>query len=228
MLLGMLLDAPELLPPLELGDVGLARHAGGENQMLRTQGYLVARAIDRDGPFLRRRIEAGGSRLGLLDPAPQRFPALAHGTTQPARAAQVWLTGGDVDTIDDPTPILVVKGTATDASGAARPFSGTLTLGENRRATGGDVPGAYPICKQRIVSPIPTDLVVAETGGLLLRLDPAALFTNVDFAQLPASGDAFAFSDDPTSADYGQPSINLYLNVRAAGALYRFSWASQL
>ncbi len=40
------------------------------------------------------------------------------------------------------------------------------------------------ICKERIVSPIPTSIRVRAGGALWLRVDPRQLFTNVDFGAL--------------------------------------------
>jgi hypothetical protein len=83
-----------------------------------------------------------------------------------------------------------------------------------------------PICKQRVVSPIPTSVQVERQGGLLLRVDPRLLFVNLDFSALaPASdGNGYAFRDD--SSD--QPSENLFQNLIAAGPMYTFSWANEL
>jgi hypothetical protein len=163
-----------------------------------------------------------GVDVDLLSASPQPFPGLGHGTTTPSLAAQVWLTGGDVNATDDDTPILVVAGSASDDTGATYPFAGTITIGENRISS--DVTtGANPPCKQRIVSPIATTATVATTGGLLLRVDAKRLFANVDFSQL-AQG---AFSDDPNASDYTQPSINLWSNLRSAGT-YAFSWSEQM
>ena len=151
-----------------------------------------------------------GRDVDLLSPEPQPFPVPGEGTTLPALAAQVWLTGGPIDRIDDPTPILHVEGVA-ESGGAVRPFSGTVTIGSNRDVTDGDSvqAGASLICNSRIVSPIRTSIALDPGGGaLLLRVDPRLLFTNVDFAALPAAGDGFAFSDDKDTQD--QPSRNLY------------------
>ena len=70
---------------------------------------------------------------------------------------------------------------------------------------------------------------VGPPGGLLLRVDPRHLFSNVDFGQLAdSSGGTFVFEDDPNSATYTQPSRNLYSNLRSTGALYTFSWSDDL
>ena len=91
-------------------------------------------------------------------------------------------------------------------------------------SVGSGAAGASPICKERIVSPIPTSLQIERQGALWLRVDPRRLFTNVDFGALAADGDHFSFRDD--SSD--QPSANLYNNLKQGGGLYAFSWAMAL
>jgi len=165
-----------------------------------------------------------GRDVDLLSPEPQPFPTLGEGATaQPAIVAQVWLTGTRIDRQDDTTPILQVDGVA-EKDGDAKPFTGTITIGSNRLQTSTDatLAGAAPICKQRIVSPIPVFITLQKTGSLRLRIDPRLLFVNVDFSALRTSGDGFAFTDDVALRD--QPSVNLYNNLRAAGGLYRFEW----
>ncbi|MEI9938244.1 MAG: hypothetical protein WDO69_13570 [Pseudomonadota bacterium] len=167
-----------------------------------------------------------GRDIDLLSGEPQSFPMLGQGTTLEARAGQVWLTGGDVNLADDPTPptvILQLSGSA-ERAGELRPFEATLTIAANRLDTSGAAAGSSPICNERIVSPIPTDIRVQSGGALWLRVDPRQLFTNVDFGALEVDGDVFVFKDD--SSD--QPSANLYNNLKQAGGLYEFSWATEL
>jgi hypothetical protein len=162
--------------------------------------------------------------VDLLSPAPQPFPMLGEGTTTPqAIVGQVWLTGGRIDRVEDRTPILQIEGVA-EKDGDRRPFTGTITIGANRIAGGTDATnaGASPICKQRIVSPIPVSIDLSQGGSLRLRVDPYYLFPNVDFSALPAHEGGFAFTDDVKSED--QPSINLYRNLRAALRLYTLEW----
>lgn len=169
-----------------------------------------------------------GADVDLLDPAPVRFPGGGRGTTLAARAGQVWLTHDDVNATVDPStePVLRVEGTTT-VHGEQRAFSADVTISSNRQ-TASALAGASPICRQRIVSPIPTDVSVQTEGALLLRIDPRQLFVNVDFAALGESDGVYRFSDDPASPDYGQPSVNLYANLHAGGSLYAFSWVSHL
>jgi hypothetical protein len=167
--------------------------------------------------------------VDLLSPVLAAFPALAHGITDPpALVGQVWLTHGDVNTIPDPVPVLRLSGTAIRA-GARFPFSAAISIGSNRQGGSGALAGGDPICKERIVTPIPAPITLAPGGGLVLRIDPCRLFTNVDFSQLPPGPTAgtYAFSDDPASPTYTQPSTNLYSNLRNTGP-YAFSWVPQL
>jgi len=167
-----------------------------------------------------------GRDIDLLSSEPQPFPVAGRGTTLEARAGQVWLTSGDVNRTDDParpTVILELAGTAR-RDNDARPFQAQLTIAGNRVSASGVAAGGSPICKQRIVSPIPTSIRVQSGGALWLRVDPRRLFTNVDFGALAADGDGYSFKDD--SSD--QPSANLYNNLKQGSELYDFSWVSSL
>jgi len=167
-----------------------------------------------------------GRDIDLLSAEPQAFPARGRGTTLEARAGQVWLTSNDVNLANVPTPptvILNLLGSALRDS-EVRPFEAKLTIASNRVDSSGSVAGGSPICKERIVSPIPTAIRVETDGALWLRIDPRLLFTNVDFGALEAQGDVFIFQDDASD----QPSANLYNNLKQAGPLYDFSWVAQL
>jgi hypothetical protein len=173
--------------------------------------------------------ETSSLDVNLLSPAPQAFPANALGITEPpALVGQVWLTGGDVNAASDPTPILVVAGTAGQ-SGTTFPFTGTVTIDSNRQPSGGGAGGGDPLCKQRIVTPIPARVTILTSGGLLLRIDPRLFFINVDFSQLPAdvSTGGYAFSDDPAAPGYAPTGQNLYADLRST-APYSFSWTDPL
>jgi hypothetical protein len=168
---------------------------------------------------------AGGLDVDALSPVPQPFPAVGDGSTDRARAGEVWLTSGDVNATDDTTVVLDLAGGA-EKDGATWAFDGTITIGKNRVIAPKDAaqPGSNPICKQRIVSPIPIDVTPADHGGLLVRLDPRAWLAAVDFSSLspePAPSKRVTFADSPDD----QASIALYTGLRAAGAGYSFSWA---
>jgi hypothetical protein len=166
-----------------------------------------------------------GIDVDVLSPLPQWFPDPGQGTDLPAKVAQVWLTGAEGDEPDDPTTILHLEGTA-DRGGQAYPFvAAKITISKNRAMTPSDAtkPGSYPICAQRIVSPIVVDIVPENGGTLLLRVDPRQLFVDIDFSALPSTGGPspqYAFSDDSTNV----PSANLYSALRSAGALYQLTW----
>jgi hypothetical protein len=160
--------------------------------------------------------------VDALATEPQRFPDLGQATQDVARTGEVWLTGGDVNDPNDSTVILDVSGVATK-SGIRYPFEGTLTIGENRlEPTPPELPGLKPICKERIVTPVPTDVAIARGGRLTLHIDVARMFSNVDFSLLEIDSDGiFRFDDDPSTADAA--SRNLYLGLRASTGVYRFT-----
>jgi hypothetical protein len=101
------------------------------------------------------------------------------GTATEARAAEVWLSGGDIDAQVDPTIILDVAGTAN-----TQPFTAQVTISTNRQipVQNPALPGSNPICHQRIVTPIPVDLTPLDGGTLALLIDPRPMFAGVDFS----------------------------------------------
>jgi hypothetical protein len=172
-----------------------------------------------------------GFDIDLLTPtpSPQLFPIEGLGITEPAPAiGQVWLTGGDIASAADPTAILRVTGAAT-RGGAVYLFTATVTIGTNRLPIGAGTGGGDPICKERIVTPIPAALTIQTTGGLLLRVDPRLFFAAIDFSQLPIdpTTGGYQFSDDPTSPDYFPTGQDLFSNLQSIGP-FAFSWANDL
>jgi len=168
-----------------------------------------------------------GRDVDLLSPEPQPFPEMGVGaTTPPAIVGQVWLTNVEIDKAEDPLPILQLVG-AADKDGDSRPFRAAITIGSNRTIANTDATqaGAYPICKERIVSPIPARVTLKAAGSLSLRIDPRKFFLNVDFSSLPPSGDGFAFTDVAMPKD--QASRNLYANLHGttgSNSPYSFEW----
>jgi hypothetical protein len=165
-----------------------------------------------------------GIDADLLSPAPHYFPNDGQGTNLEAKTAQVFLAGAEVDQIEDSTPILQVAGTA-DRNGQSIAFVGTITIGGNFATPSSDStkPGANPTCRERVVSPIPVDIVPRDGGTLLLRVDPThPLFDAVDFSALchPPTATACAFGD---SMDDAEGKL-LYVALTSTGALYRFVW----
>jgi hypothetical protein len=184
--------------------------SGGQETSCVLPGIYVAEVF---GPLT---VDALSTKL-------QEFRGEGEGIALNARAAELWLSGGDINAIDDATVILDAAGVA-DKDGSEYPFEASLTIGKNRLVPSSNpaLPGANPICKQRIVSPIPVDLTPRDGGRLLLRVDARAFFTSVDFATLTAASSdppLFRFDDSAaTSAD-----INLYRALRSRGA-YQLDW----
>ncbi len=167
-----------------------------------------------------------GFEADLLAGEAVPFPSLGQAIRAPARAGEVWLTGVAVDAEFDSTHVLTLAGVA-EREADTIPFDGVVTIGPNRRVPPEDPlvqPGANPICKQRIVSPIPVDLVPSDEGSLLVTFDPAGLLREVDFAQLPEAQSAPPLHRFPDALE-GQPAIALFQGLRATQGTWRFSWA---
>ena len=165
-----------------------------------------------------------GLDVDALSPVLQPFPVKGEAIEARAIAGEVWLTGGDVNAAQDSTVILDVAGTAEKA-GVAYPFEGKLTIGENRLGPINDPsqPGAHPICKERVVSPIPVHLDVRSGGSLLVRVDPRGLFQNVEFSGLDRASDSpllYRFKD----ATDGQPNVNIYQALESREGTYELLW----
>jgi hypothetical protein len=173
-----------------------------------------------------------GRDIDMLSPDLQLFPVAGDGSTVHAASGQVWLTHGDAFAATDPLPVLTLEGTATRDDISPLHFQAGITIDQDRYPSpaGTALPGAHPICQDRIVTPIPVDLALAQSGTLVLHLDPGALFVNVDFAAFTAcSSCAVTGADGTTTYSFtndtsNQPSVNLYKNLTAAGAVYRFEW----
>ena len=170
-----------------------------------------------------------GRDIDLLDPTPKPFPGGGEGKTDPATVGEVWLMGTpDVNAQQDPTPILIIAGTAT-SSGVTRTFTGTLTIGRNRDKAppNAATPGAHPLCKERIVTPIRIDVLPRPSGTLVMRADPRELLASVNFDD-PTFLMKDAVGGDPTQLVFDDNSsttagLNLYLGLRAAST-YAFEW----
>jgi len=164
--------------------------------------------------------------VDLLSGSPQAFPVQGEGTQTEAKTAEVWLTGGDVNAQQDPTVILDVEGTAVEG-GETYPFTGIVTIGTNRakQVTNPATPGANPMCRQRIVTPILVDITPSSGGTLALQIDPRPMFNNVDFA---AKGALTQVSTSPLQ--YQIPDANtgagkaLYGGMFVNSGVYSFTW----
>lgn len=162
-----------------------------------------------------------GRVVDVLDATLQPFPVLGDATEERARTAEVWLTGGRVDAEDDRAAIAVFEGTARRGDVAVR-FEGSVTLGKNRSVASENpaTPGASPLCTMRIVSPIALDAPLEKGGRLVVRIDAAGWFRQVDFAALPGDGPVRRFPD----ATEGQPATALFHGLRATSGTYSVSW----
>jgi len=171
----------------------------------------------------------GGGRCGvdvdLLSPLLTTFTTSGEGTVNHAVEADVWLTGGDINAADDRTPILQVAGTAMRGSDAW-PFTSTITIGQNRAIPppNAAMPGANPICRQRIASLIPVDVMLTDGGTLDLRIDPRGMFDSLDFSSIGAAGSAMPLDIPDTSSGAGQA---LYKGLLANAGVYRFTWTDK-
>jgi hypothetical protein len=162
----------------------------------------------------------GSLTIDALSGAAQAFPTQGNGTDSPVRAGELWLTDSDVNDDDSRKVVLDVEGVATRGGGMPVPFSASFTIGKNRKLPPRDpaLPGSNPLCKERIVSPIPTELTLKEGGTLRLVVDPRAWFSSVEFSELGGA----TFVDDSATAK--QPDIALYNALRAAKGPYTFEW----
>jgi len=164
-----------------------------------------------------------GLTFDALDATLVPFDEPGYGTLEPAATGEVWLTGGEIDAAHDPTPILTYAGSAT-RDGVTQRFRGVISIGQNRALPSSDpaTPGANPLCKQRIVTPIPIALEPSQGGELILRVRPKVWFDRVDFSGLLANTDDEIEVRIPDSLD--DPISNaLLMGLRAAGA-YRIDW----
>ncbi len=168
-----------------------------------------------------------GLDVDVLSPKPQPFPVIGDGTADHAVTGEVWLTGGEIDALDDPTVILDLAGTATKA-GVSYPFAATFTIGQNRKRPPLDpaLPGSNPICKQRIATPIPVDVTPYDGGSLYLEIDPRGWFGDVDFAVVPeaqTSPPLYQFVDS-SAPDVDYASRNLFNALRVSIGVYTFTF----
>lgn len=199
---------------LHIGAVYLNRSvpvSGGQERECFLPGVYVAEVLR-------------GIDVDALSPTPVRFPGLGNGTEDRAVTGEVWLTGERVDALDDRTVIADVAGSAT-RDGVSLRFEGQVTIGKNRLPISTDParPGANPLCKERIVTPIPVNITPRSTGALLVRVDPRRWFDNVELGELDIlpETDLRRFPDD----DSNQPASNLLGGLQAASSgVYTFEW----
>jgi hypothetical protein len=161
--------------------------------------------------------------IDALSPELVEFEGPGEGTANRALTGEIWLTGGAIDELNDNTKILEFAGTATKDE-LNFGFYGAITIGQNRALGSPDpaTPGANPICKQRIISPVPTDITPSSSGRLELRVSPEIWFNNVDFSQLP---DAVGQGEELEIPDHREnvASVNLFQGLHSVEA-YQFAW----
>jgi hypothetical protein len=161
--------------------------------------------------------------VDLLSPVAEPLPTEGEGTETEARTAEIWLTGGDVNATEDPTVILNVAGTAVQGA-QTYPFTGAVTIGSNRKqaVTNPALPGANPICHQRIVTPILVDITPTNGGTLALQIDPRPMFSAVDFTTLTKISDApLQYRIPDANIGAGQ---TLFKGMFASSGVYAFEW----
>ena len=167
-----------------------------------------------------------GVDIDVLSSTPQPArPLTGNGTSARAITGEVWLTGGDVNAMDDPTVIVNVVGTATQG-GASYPFTATVSIGANRAVPPSNLatPGMNPICKQRIVSAIPTDVVLTQGGTLLVRIDPRNWFIDTDFSQLEQVSAVASRLRHPRRRHDGSRALPSSAALHAKTGVYTFTW----
>lgn len=166
-----------------------------------------------------------GITLDVLSGSSTELPSPGLALAERALSGEVWLTSGDVNDPSDSEPVLDLAGTATK-DGVQYPFEAVLTIGTNRVVEPPPAtPGAKPICKERIVAPIPARVVLREGGQLLLEVDPGVMLAAVDFSTLARdAGGTHRFDDDPRTATAA--STALYQGLHATTA-YRFEWLDE-
>ncbi len=161
--------------------------------------------------------------LDLLSATPVAFPGMGEGTQTRALTAEVWLLEGDIDAPDSQTPVLEVRGSASRGADTWG-FSATVTIGENRMRAPPSVamPGANPICQQRIVTPIVPvggEITPTDGGQLSLVVDARAMFEGVSFELLGPPGAEYTIPDE-----LGGISDQLFGGLRANAGVYAISY----
>ena len=153
----------------------------------------------------------------------------------------MWLTGGDINALEDPTPILEVDGTATRA-GDSWPFSGnghhrqqprhfTAEPGDARRQS--DLPRTHRGADLRPATPrgdscSPLIPSLSDGGTLDVRIDPRGMFDSVDFSTLAPSGSATTLTSFPTtSAGAGGALFKGLVSSGNMHGVYQFTWTNQ-
>ncbi len=196
----------------------------------------------------------GATTYGLQVPGPvdvdvlsdelQPFSVPGDATSDLDQSAEIWLNGeqesaadesgttivrGDINAVDSTTVVASVAGVGRKGS-RNFPFKGSIRIGRDRLIPTANPaqPGQNPICKLRIVSPIPVHIEPKAGGQLLLRVDPRPWLGSVDFATLLPGADGVTLEIRDVSNGSGADvaaSRNFFTGVTMASAeVYQFSW----
>ena len=170
----------------------------------------------------------GSVDVDVLSSAPQEFSVLGDATTDLDQSGEIWLVEGSINRVASTTIVASVAGTAT-RDGATFPFRGSITIGQNRLVPPSNPaqPGENPICKQRIIAPIPLTIRPSVGGNLLLRVDPRPWLAAVDFSTLlPGEDGTFEIPDASTGAGPDVPAGRAFFTAvtGASADVYQFSW----
>jgi hypothetical protein len=138
----------------------------------------------------------GGVQVNLLSTEPQEFAVYGSGSADVALSWDLWLTNGDINEPND-TPTATITGTATLVSDPTKVYSFgaivSINPGESGAGARGTpasdpaLPGAYPICKERILQLGGLDLKFYQGGTLYVTVDPRGWFAatgGIDFPNL--------------------------------------------
>ncbi len=171
----------------------------------------------------------GAVDVDVLDSRPQEFSVLGNATSDLDLSGEIWLVDGDINQVASTTVMASVQGIATKG-GKTYPFQGSITIGQNRLIPPSSPaqPGQNPICKQRIISPIPARVQPAVGGDLLLRIDPRPWLGGVDFSTLLAGGDGTTLEIPDASSGSGADAAAgraFFTAVTGASSdVYQFNW----
>jgi hypothetical protein len=156
----------------------------------------------------------GGVLINLLSTQPQEFCAYGSGSADVALSWDLWLTDGDINQPNN-TPTATLTGTATLVSDPTKVYSFGAIVGINPTESGAGargmpasdpaLPGAYPICKERILQLGGLDLPFYQGGTLNVTVDPRGWFAatgGIDFANLEPYSSSICQLDSNADATY--------------------------
>ncbi|HVZ37272.1 MAG TPA: hypothetical protein VG963_32850, partial [Polyangiaceae bacterium] len=164
----------------------------------------------------------GPGDVDALSSLPQEFSILGNATSDLDQSGEIWLVDGDINRVASSTVVAAVEGIATK-NGRTLPIRGSISIGQNHVIPPSNPaqPGQNPICKQRIVAPIPLEIQPAVGGDLLLRVDPRPWLRDVDFSTLSAGEDGVTLEIPDVSSGAGPDVLAaraFFLGVTAASA----------